>query len=393
MAAIFKRKPGELHIYLNRVPKADGREPWLVGPILVFLLFLFRAAVLLALFAPTLFSEEYKAMFWSVVADNPFAFLADIAFVIFLGAAPCMQFRKLVFSAATGEVYDSLLFFRRRVAGLAELGEVELSSQEFAGFTFHAYVVTWRDDKLRKPIRVSPKARRLNRLARYYHTVAPLLAEMLRRPADAAERDGLDAVEVEEFEIPVEEARHILGAPPAPDPAETPSPTPPPASAAAPGTERTYRRFRFMRGNGLYRSRMTLLQLSGVCLAVGVMIVLLTGMATLGDSPHLRAALVAYFLAVAYLIGRESLWIGLDPDGRAITVYDCLGLRKKRYPLADMVKVTLKHYGPYKALAVVLKGRKVDPGIVETLSMAKVREAVEEFSDILGLDPDTVLRV
>lgn len=395
MAAIYLQKPDELHIYHNRVPKADGREPRLIGAHILTALFLLRAGLTGAALLPVLFSDMYRAMLWQLISEAPGLYLSDILFLVLIGLYPFTQYQKLVFSAKTREVYSSFLFFRRRVAKFSELGDIKVSDQEMLGITSHMYVITWRSDKLRKPLRISPKVKKFERLARYYHTVAPLLAEMLHTAAlpdatpaaatKAPRADAPDAVVVEEIEVPVTEAANLLAGPAASAPAVRRS------ADDAGGDGKTFRWFTLK--NGLYRNRMTFFQMCAVLLAFAPMVFALFFALNVDFPPPLRVGGGVGLLIFAFLFSRESLWIALDPDGRAVVVGDRFGFRKTRHPLSDMKKVTLKHIGPCKALCIVLKGRKVDPTIMETMSMAKVGEAMDEFADIMGLDADTILRV
>lgn len=378
MAAIFKRYPEELHVYYNRTPKKDGREPWLVWPMIAGLLFLFRFGTLLLVLGAALYLEGMADLLKAEFASSPGQHIFDLVVTYLLGAYTFGQFAKLVFSARTGTVYWSFLFFRRRVAAFADIADISVRERNLLLFNVHSYVMTRRSSLLDKPIRISPECKDFNRLARYYHEIVPALRIMLALPEAgmaAARADDVEEVEVTEIRAGSGDAApQYAGLAPAP---------------AVNGE------FKYFTGeNGVFRTRTSN---GGWLLVLGALFFLLVlavsvAMAIL-EYPLIGLAGAIPSVAFLWLMCIETYYITLDGPGRRITLHTHFGLVRHDFSLDQLQKIRYVRAGPLKTLDLALAGRKTDPTLFATLRQGKIEGMLAEFGGIMGIDPKRWLNV
>lgn len=428
MAAIYKykQKRDELHIYHNRIPKKDGREPWLFwSPVAAVFLF-FRAAGLVLAGVTAYLFDEVRAELMADLPKTALLFAVDIVISVALAAYLYGQLRKIVFSARKGEVYDAFLFFRRRKARFSDLGALKISDQETKAVVHYAYVATWRDDELREPLRLSPKVESFDRLARYYHTIVPMLAEMLELPApeapDAAgvrtpsgdadegtawndEEAAEDLVLVEEVEVPLAEAERLLARagdeasgsdwmplgdgetghdePPAPDDPEEREED----EAPLPRPEW------FVLRDGVYRTPPNPARAASTLLSLALLaLYAVCAHLFLDWFPARIAAGIFLFFSLMFAAFKSRV-VSVDPADGEIVVRTFFGLLKRSVFADDLAKLTVKHRWPAKTLCLVVKGRQVDPSLVSTTSRKTLKLAMDEFAAILGMDSRKLLDV
>lgn len=377
MAAIFKRYPDELHIYHNRMPKKDGRNPWLLWPMFAGILFAFRFGILMAALGAALFLDGAADILKAEIAREPGQHLFDLALTCILGAFVCGQFTKLVFSAKTGTVYWSFLFFRRRLAAFADIADITVRDRNLILINLHSYVMIRRSGMLDRPIPISPVCKNFNRLARYYHEIVPALRTMLALPEAgmAASRTGaVEEVEVMEISVHSGDAPSVSA-----------------GMAPTPATDRDFKYF--IGQDGKYRSRTS----NGGWLLIPTALFFLVWLAVavvLSIHVHpLFLALAIPSAALLWLSTSDTYYITLDGPGRLITLHTHFGLKQSVFSLDQLQKIRFVRAGPLKALDLALAGRKNDPTLFTGLRQEKIEAALGEFGDIMGIDAKRWLNV
>ncbi len=213
MAAIYAIKDNELRVYRYRTAKKNGAEPMLLWLFLVVPLALLRLGALALVLISVVFVDGVWDLLVLQFHDNPPRFVNDLLFTGFLVCAVCSQFAYIVFSPAKKEIYWKFLFIRRHLAWFDEIEEVREGSKKFLWFTFHFFSAVPRKGAKKKPFRISTQERKISRFALYYHYIAPIANDMLRRSRAGEENEDADAAETvfgEAVEVPVDEAEKYL---------------------------------------------------------------------------------------------------------------------------------------------------------------------------------------
>lgn len=390
MAAIYTVKNGELHIYYNRVPKKDGREPLLIWPVLFFVMVgLTFLAVLLVFLIASLAAGPEKLRAFLAQDDNihrslPIWFICNAVFLYTF----CQQFFRIVFSPTRREVYWKFLFLRRRLASFDEIGAINEMSMKILFLEHFHFAAAWADNRKKPPIRLSPRVRQRSRLARYFHTVVPHARYLLGHAAFATQpanapgaADEAEAVAVETVELSYDEASRALFTTPEAEPEHD-------AEAKRfrdPDLTREYTWFR--QGKWGYRSRRPFSGWIVLILFFGFIGGLAYLAICLGDG-HLPWRVVCGAIALFFLFMflTNATEIGIDPERRVLTFFDYFGLKKREHPVTDLRRIVVKRKGILKALLVGLEGEKKVVGLFESTRLGETEEALEEFGALAGVD-------
>lgn len=389
--------------------------------------FAIRFVPYLLVVSVALFVDETRDQLFTILMANLTEVGIDLLFLLFLGHYIGKQFSKRIFSPEKQQIYSGFLFFRKKLADFADIDQIELSRQEIIGKMRCSYVATWLDDKVKAPIRLSPKTKSLNQLSRYYHTVAPLLQSMLpprqeriarksqeqeaEEIEDVTEEIDIDEVGVETVEIPIDEAdgylaTHSESAPLAHSAARASAATQRytsarrthsganrerPAAGTRPKKNRKDTRSKgkpiFRHKDGIYTHSQALTAILSILALIGVMggAIWFFPIRPIWISYGIQLGVFAWGLKNMW---RENIRLSIDPENRTIEFTSGFGLVKNTYDFDSLTKFTIKRQLGIRVLCMVLEDYPVDPTIVNALSDAPIRNALHEVCSIMGLDPD-----
>lgn len=356
MPRLYSYDADEIRIFYNRNPKKDGGPPGLFGSVASALL-LFLLAVLLMCIVFTLLLRGGD--------DLDLAGLALWLFAVILinGSLYLLPLRNLVVSNRTRSVYRGL-FLRKSVGGFDEFSHVQLEG--LGGAVWFSLI--WKD-KFRKPLRLSPMVKEEQRLAMYYHEIVPMVTECMGLPPFGEEPAGEPVTDV------------VVNAVEMPVPAR-----------AGPDDRNEYRYFVYDKKTGTYTGKMTVAEL--LAMVIFLMVLAVSGWAAF----HFFDWVVqlCWGVVVAAVLGamaKESINFRLDSRESAVISYTHFGIKRKRLPLRDLERVAYNKVFCFHLAQLFFKGdKKRAVGVVERTSMREFREALDEFSQIMGIDAEALMR-
>lgn len=382
MARLYKERKGVLHIYCNRMPRPDGGNPllgwaWCMG--LVGALWALGVAV------SFLWGERSTAVL-------------VVGLIAIAGALPAVlqPFQRVVFSAKKREAHYAIFFYKWGKIPFGNIAEITLSDQEMQGKTRYIYFAQLRDE-FSAPLRLSPRAKSMRQLSRYYYEIIPALAEMLA-PYLAKDEEGSEVetleVAVESVEIPNEKVEAALAdsatfsrneEQDAPAAAENVAENDVENKGETAPSAPIFKREGNVYSRSLWRHNLTTL---GIVAAIEAVItgLLIYFLPSPGVTVYVGIA-VAIPLHTAYQISRENMDFVINMNHQAIRFRSLFGLKKHEYGFGKMGKFAMKSVTGQHALCLELKGHKVDPTVIVSTSPKKIKEAYLEVCRIMEIDP------
>lgn len=376
MAVLYKEKRGDLHIYRNRMPHADGGDPllgwtWVSGSMGCLWLL-----VLLGLFGSGMYAQKQALLYTGIV------------FLVIAAIQVTWPFQRVVLSPRTQQVYLAVFFIKWGKRPFKDIAEIVLSDQEVRGKMSFMYTARLRDE-FAAPLRLSPRAKSMAHLSLYYHEIIPIAEELLapflaHGPASAEEDVEALEVAVETVEVPLAEAATILSGstkigPVGPQKRETASRAKPVSKGNAfQQRESEYCKSLWL-ANGLLFSASIILATAVnvlvIWLAPGsiVTVVCLTG-------------IVLNALYQLYHFSQENMNFSIDPTEQVFRFWTLFGLKKREYGFSKMGLFTMKSMFGLHSLCLEIKGHAVDPTLLVSTSPRKIREAYLEACAIMGID-------
>lgn len=418
MPAIYKESGGEIRVYRNRMPQANGGNPQMIKPILLGLLygFLLFTNTLLLFFGP----PDYRI---------PYLFIVVFIFVYLLYHT-LNQFQCTVFAPKKKIVYQCLFFVKWNVIPFKNIVDVTPSDQENEGKRRFFYILRLAEE-FAEGVRISPRAKTMLHLEGYARDLVPKLRALPGlvkesvpdpEPESGAEADEPAEVAVDEVEVPMDYAETVLarqesmaaraaetppdaGAPgdgaEAPEARETPVAKPGKTKKAAAGNQAG----KGKKGKKEAKAKPLFVQKGAVysrsnkgeillALVVGLIMVNASGyyFIHLGwgvISPVIwNGGLMAFCSgSLIYQLAGKNTDFHIDVKKREVFFHVMFGFRMLRFPYSRIKSFTTKTVLGTRTLNLELENQRVDPLIMESRSPEEVKKAYEETCAIMGLDP------